>query len=78
MILMMLAKGASIISIIGGSFLQSELFRYPIQLQKLVPGPRQASGLVFKNVRAHDAFFGGVPKTQKSPPCRGDLLLEHM
>ena len=35
MILMMLAKGTSIISIIGGSFLQSELFRYLVQPAKI-------------------------------------------
>ena len=43
MMLMMLAKGASIISIIGGSFLQSEVFRYPVRPAKM--GARAQKGL---------------------------------
>ena len=40
---MMLAKGASIISIIGGSLLQSEVFRYSPDVQKMVWWASEAS-----------------------------------
>ena len=40
---MMLAKGASSISIIGGLFLQSEVFRYPVRPAKI--GARAYMGL---------------------------------
>ena len=43
MMLMMLAKGASITSIIEGSFLQSEVFRYPLRPAKI--GARAQIGL---------------------------------
>ena len=70
MLLMMLARGVSIIKIIGGSFLQSEAFPAP-------PSNR----LVVKNVRAHDGFVGG-PEGPKHPskihPSRGGLLPERM
>ena len=80
---MMLAKGASIISIIGGPFLH---FRPP--MRPMTPHWRKsfltrnslwASGLVFKTARAHDAHLGGSwgPKNaSKIPPCCGDSLLE--
>ena len=43
MMLKMLAKGASMISIIGGPFLQFDVFRYPPDLQKMMLGPRWPS-----------------------------------
>ena len=49
MMLMMLPKGARIISIIGGSFVQS-VFRYPPQPAKSGAGAQ---------AHAHDADFGG-------------------
>ena len=44
-----------------------------------MPGPRWASGLVFKNVLAHDAFLGVLKDFQNSSKilsCLGDLLPE--
>ena len=79
MILMMLAKGASIVSIIGGSFLKSELFRYPIQPAKIGARAQIGLGVYFSKTSVlMMLFWGGSRRTQKSPPCRGDLLLEHM
>ena len=46
---MMQATGASIISIIGSPFLKFDVFRYPPDLQKMVLGPRWASGASFQN-----------------------------
>ena len=53
--LMMQATAASIISIIGGPFLN---------LTSRCSGPDGPRRLVFKTVRAHDAHFGGF----KGPP----------
>ena len=60
MMLMMLAHGASIISIIGGSFLQSEVLSPPLQPAKIGARSRWPSGLVSKNLCAHDAFLVGL------------------
>ena len=49
MMLMMQATGASIISIIGGPFLKSDVFRYLPDLQKMVLGPRWAPKASFQN-----------------------------
>ena len=70
--LMMLATGASIISIIRGSFLQSEVFRYPPQPAKWCRGSDGLRRLVFKKAHAHDADFGGSWGHQK--PFRNPSL----
>ena len=66
---MMLAKGASIISIIGGPFLH---FWPPMRPMTphwgksfLTRNSLWASGLVFKTARAHDAHLGGSWGPQK-------------
>ena len=70
MMLMMLAKGASIISIIGGPFLHF----WPFTRNSL-----GALRLVFKTARAHDARVPGDSKNaSKIHPCCGDSLLERV
>ena len=63
--LMMQAAAASIISIIGGSFLKFDVFRYPPTSKKWCSGPDGPRRLVFKTVRAHDAHFGGFNGLRK-------------
>ena len=59
MMLMMVAKGARIISIIGGPFLQ---FWPPMSVELSQPYPEKGLGASFQTVRAPDAafFLGGV------------------
>ena len=73
MMLMMLVKGASIISIIGGSFLQSEAFRHPPDLQILLPERRWPRGLVFKTPVLMMLFWGVLrtPESFKNPFVAG-------
>ena len=69
MMLMMLAKGASIISIIEGSFLQSELFpsENPLKLAKIGARAQRGVGVSFSKTSVLMMLSGGSRKTKKFP-----------
>ena len=70
MMLMMLAQGASIISIIGVRFSNLKSSGTLSGLDNLLARLGRVSGLVFKNLRAHDVFLGvfwGPQKAFKNP-----------
>ena len=72
MMLMMLAKGARIISIIGARFSNLRSSGTPLNPQKMVPGPRPMLMMQILGV------LGDTKNPSKILSYRGDSLLERM